>query len=350
MTTKNYLKSARVRNFQSHKDTLVEFHPGVNVIIGPTDSGKSAFLRSLLWGMRNTPTGTAFRRKRGGKTVVDLKFADHVFVSRIKHKENLYKLGDEVFKSFKTSVPADIQTALNIDSANFQEQQDSPFLINETSGEVARYFNRIAGIEKIDVAQKTIQSEITKTNQTIGAKTEELEASKKALDSFSYLEEAEQQLTKLERNEAKKKKVETKYSSLIASCQRRLELEKEVEKGYPKEVEEKVIRLLTLHSTKEDIAIKKDAMCRDVKILTDKKTSIASFSSVAKQSKDVTKLLDLHKSREKKADKLSTLTDLVKTIDYLEVTQLSQENEIKQLHTKLHKEMKICPFCETKLK
>ena len=36
-----------LKNCHSHKDTLVEFHSGVNVFVGDTDSGKSALLRGL---------------------------------------------------------------------------------------------------------------------------------------------------------------------------------------------------------------------------------------------------------------------------------------------------------------
>ena len=59
-----------LRNFQSHKASRLRFHPGVNVITGPSDSGKTALLRALLWAVRNRPSGDAFRSHWGGDTSV----------------------------------------------------------------------------------------------------------------------------------------------------------------------------------------------------------------------------------------------------------------------------------------
>ena len=36
-------------NFQSHANTKLNFDEGVNVIIGPSDSGKTAVIRAMKW-------------------------------------------------------------------------------------------------------------------------------------------------------------------------------------------------------------------------------------------------------------------------------------------------------------
>ena len=49
----NYLKSLNLKNFMSHKDTTIEFHPNITCIIGKNDIGKSAILsafKSLCYG------------------------------------------------------------------------------------------------------------------------------------------------------------------------------------------------------------------------------------------------------------------------------------------------------------
>lgn len=45
----SYIKKLVVDNFQSHEHTEVEFGPGLNVIVGPSDHGKSALVRALRW-------------------------------------------------------------------------------------------------------------------------------------------------------------------------------------------------------------------------------------------------------------------------------------------------------------
>ena len=47
MISMKYLKTVILENFQSHKHTSIEFNEGLNVILGPSDSGKSAIIREL---------------------------------------------------------------------------------------------------------------------------------------------------------------------------------------------------------------------------------------------------------------------------------------------------------------
>jgi putative ATP-dependent endonuclease of OLD family len=42
-----YVASIHIRNFRCFDDTTVEFNPGVNVIIGENNAGKTALLRAL---------------------------------------------------------------------------------------------------------------------------------------------------------------------------------------------------------------------------------------------------------------------------------------------------------------
>ena len=64
------IQSLALKNFQSHKDTLIKFDPGVNVIVGSTDSGKSAIIRALRWLVWNRPIGDKMRSNWGGETEV----------------------------------------------------------------------------------------------------------------------------------------------------------------------------------------------------------------------------------------------------------------------------------------
>ena len=54
------LKSLRVKNFQSHRDSLIKFSPGVNVLVGDPQNGKTAILRALNLVRTNRPSGFRF--------------------------------------------------------------------------------------------------------------------------------------------------------------------------------------------------------------------------------------------------------------------------------------------------
>ena len=94
------IKSVLYRNFQSHKKTLLEFHDGINIIMGPTDSGKTSLLRGLYWVRYNRPRGDDFisnwNRTDKGKpikaTVVTVTMTDGQ-IKRIKSPQlNGYKI------------------------------------------------------------------------------------------------------------------------------------------------------------------------------------------------------------------------------------------------------------------
>ena len=54
------IQELKVKNYQSHKETSLTLHSGVNVIVGNPQNGKSALLRSLVWLKDNRPLGFRF--------------------------------------------------------------------------------------------------------------------------------------------------------------------------------------------------------------------------------------------------------------------------------------------------
>jgi len=64
------LKTLRGENFQSWRELLMTLSPGVNVIVGESDAGKSAIMRMLRLLITNRPSGDAYRSWWGGDTVI----------------------------------------------------------------------------------------------------------------------------------------------------------------------------------------------------------------------------------------------------------------------------------------
>ena len=50
-------KKLILKNVQRHKDLTVHFTPGLNVIRGANQRGKSTIIRSLFWLFTNRPLG-----------------------------------------------------------------------------------------------------------------------------------------------------------------------------------------------------------------------------------------------------------------------------------------------------
>ena len=59
-----YKKYLHLINFQSHLNTVIELHPGLNILVGESDQGKTAIIRALRWLFYNEPRGTGFYPRR----------------------------------------------------------------------------------------------------------------------------------------------------------------------------------------------------------------------------------------------------------------------------------------------
>ena len=225
------ISSLHITNFQSHKDSQLDFHPGVNVIVGASDSGKTSIIRALRWLIWNRPGGEDFRSDWGGETDVIIEIEDDVKILRRKGKENLYTIGRSAqdhkeLKAFKTSVPEEIQKALNIDDTNLQKQFDSPFLISSSPGEVAAYFNQIAHLEKIDSSISYVNGKITKLTSRQKLDEETLEEDREKLKQYEYLDKFEIDLEALEHRQASLTQLITsscfliflEFSSIVSRC------------------------------------------------------------------------------------------------------------------------------------
>ena len=198
------INSLQINNFQSHKKTELNFVPGVNIIVGSSDSGKSAIIRALRWLIYNKPLGDAFRSTWGGDTSISLIVGDYNISREKTKKTNQYSLGEisnpkfSEFKALGREVPIEISDILNMDEINLQKQGDGSFLISKNAGEVARHFNRIANLDQIDKGLTNTQSSINKINQDIKYKKEEIEKFEKQLIDFDYLVDLEEDVKELE--------------------------------------------------------------------------------------------------------------------------------------------------------
>ena len=81
-----YIKRIILQNFQSHKYSVIELNEELNVIVGPSDSGKSAIIRGLKWALYNEPAGDYFIREGEREASVTVEFSDNIKVKRMEKK------------------------------------------------------------------------------------------------------------------------------------------------------------------------------------------------------------------------------------------------------------------------
>ena len=231
------IQELSIQNFQSHKNTRLLFDPGVNVIVGTTDSGKTAILRGLRLAINNKPSGQAYCSRwmgKGDTSKVVVTTMEGDVITRQEKPDKLYKLNETEFKAFGTEVPEEIKNVLNLGEVNDQAQMNMPFLISNSAGEVASHFNKVARLDKIDTATANINSWIRELTSDIKYKTNQKKELEEKVKDFQYLEKFEVQVEVLEEMEAGKStlfsNIKKVYSLISKMKEQDLLLEKEKEK------------------------------------------------------------------------------------------------------------------------
>lgn len=210
-----YLKRIELINFQSHKYTDLYFDDKVNVIIGPSDSGKTAIIRAIKWVLFNEPSGIDFIRKGTTESNVILYFDDGLIIKRGRSKsKNYYEITypngiEERFEGFGTKVPKEIidLTGIqkveldgnNLVSLNISDQLESPFLLTSTPSIKAIAIGKLAGVENIDLALNKLSKDINEINSEKKSLEKELKYQKNKLNNYDFLKDEEKEISYIEK-------------------------------------------------------------------------------------------------------------------------------------------------------
>jgi len=182
------IKKLSLKNYKTHKDTELEFSPGINIITGDTGQGKTNILLALKWIVEDRPRGEGcIRRGQDGSTavmeVVDNK--DTCSIIRRRNKsENIYKIEKDGLDidPFETNFPPnEVLDILNLSDINIQKQRDPYFLVYAPPGKVTTYIRSITKLDEIDKVTKVLSSKIRSEKSEISYREGELESTNKKL-------------------------------------------------------------------------------------------------------------------------------------------------------------------------
>ena len=180
-------KTLRLVNYQAHKDTTIDFTPGLNIIIGESDMGKSSILRALRKLVRDIPAGKDHINKDATSMKISLMVADdtgqeYTIIRQITPSKNLYYLNKQEFGGFGREIPEEIQNTLEmflIELENsekidlhFSDQHDTPFMVARGSaGTRSKLLGRIAGLHTLDKGIVTVNKDIRAGNSALKARS-----------------------------------------------------------------------------------------------------------------------------------------------------------------------------------
>jgi len=351
------IESIRIRNFQSHRDTHLNFHPGVNILVGSSDSGKSAVIRALRWVVYGKPRGDGFRSWWGGDTSVTLS-EEGGAITRIKtNSDQSYTLFAEgmneplVFRAFGNDIPEEVVGALSMEDLNLQQQSDSPYLINNSAGEVAIHFNRMANLQKIDTGTRAVQSLIRGLEQTIKNKTEQLGETRAKYAALAWIDAAEGELSNLAKKVAKRDDTEHRANSLKKYVSTLGDLSQRIEKGSRILQSESLINnIAELDATAEQKRQTIQPLAKLIRKIENNQTIISGLQKIAGAEKGIEEALGFCESLITRKEHHSSLNSLLRRLrnTTVDIDQLTQT--ITREQAEYDENMPdICPLCNTNL-
>jgi len=348
-------------NFQSHKRSDFEFHPGVNVIVGETDAGKSAIIRGLRLLKDNRPSGDSFRSwwcDKDDLTVVKLWRGENRSVSRELVKgENRYVIHSQIFKAIGTSVPEEIQKFLNMSEINLQRQLDSSFLLSDTPGNVATYFNKVAKLDKIDTGTANINSWIREITSTIGQPAvkdkpatgliKQIADKEEELLKYEHLDQFEAKVSALEEMEVCYDKLWKSRARLSAVVMDYGMIEKDIEReSAVLEIEDDLNDILADMNSKFFLNEKLTKLSNLISSINQIEEKIQQKEDLIKLEKPVNDILQLMSDRNLAKERITKLSTILSYIDSTNERIKKGESYIALKQAEFEKEMPdICPLC-----
>lgn len=216
------IKKLTIENFESHKNTVIEFDENFNCIIGPTNVGKTAIFNAIIFALFNE-WDSDFLRKNEKLCKVILE-CDEFKLERIRGEtENVVIIEKDgktyKFDNFGKYYPKEVKSLLNISELeNFLSciafQDNNSFLIYDTTVARNNYIDKIAGIDILENILKNIDTESKKLKDDICTLERQKFEVKKELYKLRLLEKLEKLALKLEKLEEKYIKQEKLLSVL----------------------------------------------------------------------------------------------------------------------------------------
>ena len=221
--------SLDIQNFQAHDSTKLDFHPGMNVIVGSSDSGKTAILRALELVRTNQPDGMrhishwARERTKAGKIRLTDRMSvklttDKGTIERFRdEKENGYSVNGNSLLAIGEGIPDSVSNFLNLSDVNVSKQHDPHFFLSWSPPVISRYLNGICGMGILDQCVAVAIEFRNETKKEIAKATLDVEEHTNTISELAWVDEAKVILGKAAICQSQKDAFDGLVSGLTAS-------------------------------------------------------------------------------------------------------------------------------------
>lgn len=342
------IKSLEIKNIQSHKNSRLEFSPGINALVGTSNNGKSAVLRAFNWAVNNRPLGVevllsnwAYDKngKQNDEMSVTVEKDNGTLIRRKTKTENEYVIDGEKLEAIKTDVPEEVKRFFALSETNMQKQQDAPFLLSLSSGKIAEYFNRIVRLDIIDRVLSNAESSRRKMKNQLETSESEEKKLQKELEKYDWLDKVEKLIEKIKIINSKGSEIAEKKNRLEESVEKFEEVSKQKFPDFKNEMK-LIENIEEIEKQNEDIDWERESLSGEIE----------KFESLSSKSFDFSKekkLIEKIESIDLDRSDIEKLEEEIGKVEYAEGFIKSQNEYIEGLKKKLPE---ICPFCGAKMK
>lgn len=221
------IEKIHVRNFQSLHDVELELGP-LTVIVGPSSSGKSAFIRAART-LTSNRRGDEFI-SHGERTASISAVTDRGTVTLTKSKkttDNAYTVTptdpahplypQRVFTKLGGDTPPEVSAFLGIapkDAINYAGQFDKPYLLDDSAGEVARTLGGLTNVNVIFEAARESNRRKLADAATLRTRSADLEEIKNRIPGYRSLKGQDAALTEAEQHIKQARSIEKRIARL----------------------------------------------------------------------------------------------------------------------------------------
>lgn len=169
----------KIKNYQAIKDAELEFVPGVNVIVGSTNNGKSSIIRAIQ-GAINNQGGSGFINYDAEEAVVTINNNEDTLIwtkSKKQGKSSYNINNEELTKIGQKQLPEvadllnmhEVEVGLERFQINFWKQMEKPFLVDKTAYQLFDFISQSKEQEFVAGLQNTATSEFKELNAEVNS-------------------------------------------------------------------------------------------------------------------------------------------------------------------------------------
>jgi exonuclease SbcC len=175
------IKQVKAWGLWSHLESIFEFAPGLTVITGGNDCGKTSLFKIIRWVALGEPDGESFifqlrdpktkeviKESKSGKA--EIIYDDGIVITkeRKRNGRTVYTHSSYADPFVQASVPLEVTETMGIVTSafgdlswdlNFSFQHDAPFLLSESPTAGAKMLGLLAGTEVVDLAISSFKSD-----------------------------------------------------------------------------------------------------------------------------------------------------------------------------------------------